>query len=204
VRHLLPAGGGCPGRLTPGRPGQSSPAQPPVFSRRAMRQGLPSPKPRGRQPWGICSLAPGAVKVARRVRGRAGRVIVALARCSKPLQFSSSILEASALRAGPSGGVRSGNGIWEEMPRWPGRSERWCKPTPGDAGNCVTSAGDDGDPCRVTPCVGFTGKRLEESVALKVTGVAPLSRKPRSVAQTSNAPAKVLSGQSERPPLGGR
>jgi hypothetical protein len=99
VRHLLPAGDGCPGRPTPGRPGQSSPAQPPVFSRRVTRLGLPSPTPRGRQPWGVCLFAPSAVKVARWVQERARRVIAAHMCRSKPSWFSSSTASRTAGRA---------------------------------------------------------------------------------------------------------
>ena len=98
MRHLHPAGDDCPERLTPGRPGQSSPAQPPVFSRRAMRQGLPSPKPPGRQPGGICLFAPSAVKVARWVQERAGWVIATRMRRSKPSWFSSSTATREAGR----------------------------------------------------------------------------------------------------------
>jgi hypothetical protein len=97
VRHLLPAGDGCPGRLTAGRPGQSSPAKPLVFSRCVRHQGLPSPTPRGRQPRGICLFAPNAAKVARWVQERARWVIATPLRRSKPSWFSSSL---SAREAG--------------------------------------------------------------------------------------------------------
>ena len=44
VRHLLPAGDGCPERLTLGRPGQSSPAQPPVSLDAKRVRGCQAPR----------------------------------------------------------------------------------------------------------------------------------------------------------------
>lgn len=90
----------------------------------------PASTPTGRQPKGICLLAPCAVKAACTVRGRGQGLIRRSS--SNPLCFS-----PCPGGLDPPGGVRAGNGAREEMPACPDCGERWCKPTLGWRGKAA-------------------------------------------------------------------